>query len=128
VRNRTFRHIGDKIVADMRPEQGAMHMLLRLSAAIVVTTAGVVMAQSAPADLVAAYRAGVAAAKCDLALDSAKTSELGDAVQRIEQRSGLSQNELDALWTQTQDLATADSAAYCAKEAGGIDAVITSSK
>jgi hypothetical protein len=103
-------------------------MLMRVSAVIAVATAGAALAQSAPPDLIAAYRAGVAAAKCDLALDSAKTSELGDAVQRIEQRSGLSQNELDALWTKTQDQATADSAGYCAKEAGGIDAVITSSK
>jgi hypothetical protein len=68
-------------------------------------------AQTAPADLVAAYRAGVAAAKCDLALDSAKSSALGDAVQRIEQRSGLGHN-----------------AAYCAKEAGRIDAVISLAK
>lgn len=85
-------------------------------------------AQAAPPDLVAAYRAGVAAAKCDLALDSAKSSALGDAVQRIEQRSGLGQNDLDALWAKTQDEAEADNAAYCAKESGRIDAVISLAK
>lgn len=88
--------------------------------------ASAAMAQSAPPDLVAAYRAGVAAAKCDLGLNSAKSSELGDAVQRIEQRSGLGQNDLDALWAKTQDEAEADSAGYCAREAGNIDAVISS--
>jgi hypothetical protein len=87
-----------------------------------------VMAQAAPPDLVAAYRAGVAAAKCDLGLDSAKSSALGDAVQRIEQRSGLGQGELDALWTKTQDEAEADNAAYCAREANNIDGVISSAK
>ena len=60
------------------------------------------LAQAAPADLIAAYQAGVAAAKCNLGLDSNKSSQLGDAVQRIEQRSGLGQNDLDALWSKTR--------------------------
>jgi hypothetical protein len=85
-------------------------------------------AQGAPQDLVAAYRAGVAAAKCDLGLNSAKSSQLSDAVQRIEQRSGLGQNDLDALWAKTQDEAAADNAAYCASEANNIDAVISSAQ
>ncbi len=94
----------------------------------IILSAGAAWAQSAPADLVAAYRAGVAAAKCDLGLDSAKSSELGDAVQRLEQKSGLGQNDLDALWTKTQDEAEADNAAYCAKESKNIDSVIGSAQ
>lgn len=85
-------------------------------------------AQSAPPDLVAAYRAGVAAAKCDLGLSSSKSSQLSDAVQQIEQRSGLGQGDLDSLWTKTQDEAAADSATYCAAEANNIDTVIDSAK
>jgi hypothetical protein len=57
------------------------------------------LAQSAPAALVSAYKAGVAAAKCDLGLDPAKESALGDAVQRVEQKSGLAQEQLDTLWS-----------------------------
>lgn len=101
---------------------------LKTTAILVICSAGTALAQAAPADLVAAYRAGVAAAKCDLALDSAKSSQLGDAVQRIEQRSGLSQNDLDALWAKTQDEAEANNAAYCAKESKNIDSVIASAK
>jgi hypothetical protein len=89
---------------------------------------GLAFAQSAPADLIAAYQAGVAAAKCNLGLDSGKSSQLGDAVQRIEQRSGLAQNDLDALWSKTQDEADADNAGFCGKAAQGIDAVIASAK
>lgn len=96
--------------------------------ALAFATASPVWAQSAPADLVAAYQAGVAAAKCDLGLDSAKSSQLGDAVQRIEQRSGLNQNDLDALWSKTQDQADADNAGFCAKAAAAVDAVIASAK
>lgn len=104
--------------------------VLKVSAIALFLAVGgsAVLAQAAPADLVAAYRAGVAAAKCDLALDSGKSSQLGDAVQRIEQRSGLSQNDLDALWAKTQGEAEADNAAYCAKEGQTIDAVIASAK
>ena len=86
------------------------------------------LAQAAPADLIAAYQAGVAAAKCNLGLDSNKSSQLGDAVQRIEQRSGLGQNDLDALWSKTQAAADADNAGFCAKAAAGIDGVIASAK
>jgi hypothetical protein len=89
---------------------------------------GLALAQSAPADLIAAYQAGVAAAKCNLGLDSGKSSKLGDAVQRIEQRSGLAQNDLDALWTKTQGEADADNAGFCSKAAAGIDAVIASAQ
>jgi Skp family chaperone for outer membrane proteins len=85
-------------------------------------------AQSAPADLIAAYKAGVAAAKCNLGLDSGKSSQLGDAVQRIEQRSGLGQNDLDALWSKTQADADADKAGFCAQAAAGIDGVIASAQ
>ena len=86
------------------------------------------MAQSAPADLIAAYQAGVAAAKCNLGLDSNKSSQLGDAVQRIEQRSGLAQNDLDALWSKTQADADADNAGFCSKAGAGIDGVIASAQ
>lgn len=89
---------------------------------------GFAWAQSAPADLIAAYQAGVAAAKCNLGLDSGKSSQLGDAVQRIEQRSGLAQNDLDALWSKTQSDADADNAGFCAKAGTSIDAVIASAK
>lgn len=99
-----------------------------LASILCVSFVSPVLAQGAPPDLVAAYRAGVAAAKCDLGLSSAKSSELGDAVQRIEQRSGMGQNDLDALWAKTQDEASADSAAFCGREAGNIDAVISSAK
>ncbi len=85
-------------------------------------------AQSAPADLIAAYQAGVAAAKCNLGLDSGKSSQLGDAVQRIEQRSGLAQNDLDALWSKTQAAADADNAGFCAQAAASIDGVIASAQ
>ena len=91
-------------------------------------TSGLAQAQSAPADLIAAYQAGVAAAKCNLGLDSNKSSKLGDAVQRIEQRSGLAQNDLDALWSKTQADADADNAGFCAKAGAGIDGVIASAQ
>jgi hypothetical protein len=85
-------------------------------------------AQSAPADLIAAYQAGVAAEKCNLGLDSSKSSQLGDAVQRVEQRSGLAQNDLDALWSKTQAAADADNAGFCAQAAAGVDGVIASAQ
>jgi Skp family chaperone for outer membrane proteins len=124
--------MGDKILGDTAPRQTrGKAMKIRfygVMGLICASSASGAWAQAAPADLVAAYRAGVAAAKCDLALDSAKSSALGDAVQRIEQRSGLGQNDLDALWAKTQDEAEADNAAYCAKEAGRIDAAISLAK
>lgn len=89
-----------------------------------VLTAGAVFAQSAPAELVTAYKAGVAAAKCDLGLDPAKESQIGDAVQRIEQKSGLAQGDLDALWSETQAAQEADSAGFCGAAAGDIDKTI----
>ena len=106
-----------------------MKIRLMLASVIVFGAANLpVLAQSAPADLVAAYRAGVAAAKCNLSLDSNKSSQLGDAVQRIEQRSGLAQNDLDALWSKTQAEADADNAGFCAEAAAGVDGVIASTQ
>ncbi len=106
-----------------------MKIRLMFASAIVLAGAGSwALAQSAPADLVAAYQAGVAAAKCNLDLDSSKSSQLGDAVQRIEQRSGLAQNDLDALWSKTQADADADNAGFCAKAAASIDGVIASAQ
>ena len=102
--------------------------LMSASAIILAATSLPALAQSAPADLIAAYRAGVAAAKCNLALDSSKSSQLGDAVQRVEQRSGLAQNDLDALWSKTQADADADNAGFCAQAATGIDSVIASAQ
>lgn len=80
--------------------------------------------QNAPADLIAAYKAGVAGQKCDLGLDSGKSSKLGDAVQRIEQRSGLAQGDLDALWSKTEADADADLAGFCAKAGALVDKTI----
>ena len=87
-------------------------------------TAGAVFAQSAPADLVSAYKAGVAAAKCELGLDPGKESQLGDAVQRVEQKSGLAQGDLDALWSETQAAQEADAAGFCGAAAAEIDKTI----
>ena len=98
------------------------------SAIVLAATSSAAFAQSAPADLIAAYQAGVAAAKCNLGLNSGKSSQLGDAVQRIEQRSGLGQNDLDALWSKTQADADADNAGFCAQAAAGIDGVIASAQ
>jgi hypothetical protein len=102
-----------------------MNTKLLLSVAFAtLLTAGAVLAQAAPKDLVSAYRAGVAAAKCDLGLDSAKESQVGDAVQRVEQKSGLAQDDLDALWTQTQGEADADKAGFCDTAAADIDSLL----
>lgn len=87
-------------------------------------TAGAVLAQSAPAELVTAYKAGVAAAKCDLGLDPAKESQLGDAVQRAEQKSGLAQPDLDTLWSSTQADQAADAAGFCGAATEAIDKTI----
>jgi hypothetical protein len=96
--------------------------------AVSLAAASVALAQSAPADLIAAYKAGVAAAKCDLGLDGGKSSALGDAVQRIEQRSGLGQNDLDALWAKTQADADADPAGFCSAAGGLVDQTITAAQ
>jgi hypothetical protein len=111
--------------------QGTVAMKSHLMFSIIMVVglgSGFALAQSAPADLIAAYQAGVAAAKCNLGLDSGKSSQLGDAVQRIEQRSGLAQNDLDALWTKTQSDADADNAGFCGKAAAAIDGVIASAQ
>ena len=97
-----------------------------LAASLFTAFAGAAIAQSAPADLVAAYKAGVASEKCQLNLPAATSSQLGDAVQRIEQRSGLAQGDLDALWAKTQGDADANSAGFCADAAALVDKVIAS--
>lgn len=97
---------------------------MAVAATIGVATAMPAFSQSAPADLVAAYKAGVAGQKCDLGLDSGKSSKLGDAVQRIEQRSGLAQGDLDALWSKTEADADADLAGFCAKAQALVDKTI----
>ncbi len=91
-------------------------------------TLGAVIAQAAPAELVDAYAAGVAGKVCEPKLDSGKSSQLGDAVQRAEQKSGLGQDELDALWSQTQAAAKADNAGFCADAVPKIDAAIKASQ
>ncbi len=87
-------------------------------------TLGAVMAHAAPAELVNAYAAGVAGKVCAPKLDSGKSSQLGDAVQRAEQKSGLAQGDLDALWSETEAAAKADNAGFCAGAMPKIDAVI----
>jgi hypothetical protein len=82
------------------------------------------LALAQDAALTAAYKAGVAGAKCNLGLDSDKSSQLGDAVQRAEQRSGLAQGDLDALWSKTEAEADADNAAFCADAAALVDKAI----
>lgn len=91
-------------------------------------TIGAVVAQAASAELTKAYMAGVAGKVCEPKLDSGQSSALGDAVQRAEQKSGLSQDDLDALWTSTEDEAKADNAAFCAKASPLVDAVIKASE
>jgi hypothetical protein len=113
----------DKPLQPRRDPAMNFKLIAALSLATLLT-AGAVLAQSAPADLVAAYKAGVAAAKCDLGLDQAKEGALGDAVQRIEQKSGLAQEQLDTLWKDTQAAQEADAAGFCASAAGEIDNTI----
>ena len=60
-----------------------------------------------------AYYAGVAAQKCGMELSAEQSSLLGDAVQRAEQASGLSADDLDGLWIKVNAEADADSAAFC---------------
>jgi hypothetical protein len=50
---------------------------------------------------------------------------LGDAVQRVEQKSGLAQEQLDTLWSDTQAAHDADAAGFCGAAAGEIDKTIT---
>ena len=85
---------------------------------------GAVVAQTAPAELIAAYEAGVAGKMCKPKLDSAKSSALGNAVQHFEQKSGLAQADLDALWAKTQGDAKADAEGFCGKAMAQVDAVI----
>jgi AmiR/NasT family two-component response regulator len=85
---------------------------------------GAVVAQTAPSDLIAAYEAGVAGKVCKPKLDSAKSSALGNAVQHFEQKSGLAQADLDALWTKIQGDAKADAAGFCEKAMAEVDQVI----
>jgi hypothetical protein len=91
-------------------------------------TIGAVVAHAASAELNDAYVAGVAGKVCEPKLDSSKSSALGDAVQRAEQKSGLSQDDLDALWSKTQDEAKADNAGFCAKAVPLVDSVIKASQ
>jgi hypothetical protein len=91
-------------------------------------TIGAVVAHAASAELTDAYAAGVAGKVCEPKLDSGKSSQLGDAVQRAEQKSGLAQVELDALWKKTQDEAKADTAGFCAAAVAKVDAVIKASQ
>lgn len=83
-----------------------------LAAATLALSASAAFA-APPADLVAAYKAGVAAVKCNLELSSDASSKLGDAVQKVEQKSGLAQADLDALWADTEAAADADNAGFC---------------
>ena len=87
-------------------------------------TVGAVIAHAASAELNDAYMAGVAGKVCAPKLDSVKSSKLGDAVQRAEQKSGLAQDELDALWKKTQEEAKADNAAFCGKAVPMINGLI----
>lgn len=97
---------------------------MAVAATIGLAWAAPAFAQNAPADLIAAYKAGVAGQKCDLGLDSGKSSKLGDAVQRVEQRSGLAQGNLDALWSKTEADADADLADFCATARALVDKTI----
>jgi hypothetical protein len=99
-------------------------MIIRASAAIFALALSATSPFAQSADLVTAYKAGVAGAKCNLGLDSTKSSQLGDAVQRAEQRSGLAQGDLDALWSKTEAEADADNAGFCANAAAMIDSAI----
>ena len=89
---------------------------------------GAVVAQTAPSELIAAYEAGVAGKVCLPKLDSAKSSSLGNAVQHFEQKSGLAQADLDALWKKTQLEARADQAGFCEKAMAEVDQVIKDSQ
>jgi hypothetical protein len=108
--------------------------LLGVSMKIRLVVAGLVLALSASAtlaqsaELKLAHKAAVAAQACDLNLDSAKSSQLGDAVLRLEQKSGLAQSELDTLFAEAQAAADADKAAFCADAAKAVDSVLAATK
>jgi hypothetical protein len=87
-------------------------------------TVGAVLAHAGTAELENAYQAGVAGKVCEPKLDSSQSSALGEAVQRAEQKSGLAQDDLDAMWTKAEQEARADNAAFCAKASPLVEAVI----
>jgi hypothetical protein len=103
-------------------------MKFRLISAALFTTAATTSAFAQSAELKLAHKAAVSAQACDLNLDSAKSSQLGDAVQRLEQKSGLAQGDLDALFTEAQTAADADKDAFCKDAEKTIDQVIASAK
>jgi ribonuclease HII len=87
-------------------------------------TTGAVFAQSA--EMKQAHQAAAAAQICDLGLDDATSSALGDAVQRVEQKSGLAQSELDALFGEAQASAEGDKDGFCAGAAAIVAKVVKS--
>jgi hypothetical protein len=103
-------------------------MTFRLIAAAMFFAVATTSAFAQSAELKMAHKAAVSAQACDLNLDSAKSSELGDAVQRLEQKSGLAQGDLDALFTEAQTAADADKAAFCTDAEKTIDKVIAAAK
>ena len=123
----TSRLIGTKSVQPVQGEFMKARFVLSVLLASGLSV-GAVMAQTAPAELIAAYEAGVAGKFCKPKLDSAKSSQLGDAVQRAEQKSGLGQADLDALWSKTQADAKADAAGFCANAMPQVDTVIKASQ
>jgi hypothetical protein len=103
-------------------------MTFRLIAAALIVTAATTSAFAQSAELKMAHKAAVSAQACDLNLDSAKSSQLGDAVQRLEQKSGLAQGDLDALFTEAQTAADADKTTFCTDAEKTIDKVIAATK
>jgi opacity protein-like surface antigen len=91
-----------------------------------------VAALSAPAfaneAVLAVYRAGVAAQKCDVTLSGENSSLLADVISRAEQASGLSAGDLEALWNKIVVAADADQAGFCAANASKIEKVIASAQ
>jgi hypothetical protein len=75
-----------------------------------------------------AYRAGVAAVECDFDVSSELSSALGEAVQRIEQASGMGQKQLDGLWAKLVAEAKADPVGFCAAAAALIDQTLASAQ
>lgn len=117
-----------RFVANKQPQPvSGDFMKSRLVLSVLFASAlsvGAVLAQTAPAELIAAYEAGVAGKMCKPKLDSAQSSALGNAVQHFEQKSGLAQADLDALWTKTQGDAKADAEGFCGKAMAQVDEVI----
>jgi hypothetical protein len=117
----------DKIAGDSTCiRNGGLAMNFRLIVTALVLSSGVAFAQSA--ELKNAHRAAVAAQSCELTLDSTKSSQLGDAVQRLEQKSGLAQGDLDSLFSEAQAAADADKATFCNDVEKLIDDVIASAE